>query len=120
MDRSNSYDVRIDVVRFFAFFLVFFTHFVNQGGNAVSESTKAWWNHEFIQHIADFGGQGVPIFFALTGFLLGRLLIRESEEHGSISVSNFYLRRILEFGLCIFYSYSFALLPTHLRQELQL
>lgn len=95
MDRSNSYDVRIDVVRFFAFFLVFFTHFVNQGGNAVSESAKAWWNHEFIQHIADFGGQGVPIFFALTGFLLGRLLIRESEVHGSISVSNFYLRRIL-------------------------
>lgn len=31
----------------------------------------------------------------MTGFLLGRLLIREFKEHGTVSVKAFYLRRIL-------------------------
>lgn len=95
MTSDKSYDVKIDVVRFCAFFLVFFTHFVNSGGNALSETTMAWWNQDPIQRFADFGGQGVPIFFALTGFLLGRLMLRESKLFSTISISKFYARRIL-------------------------
>lgn len=95
MDSTTSYEVKIDIVRFCAFFLVFFTHFINRGGNALNESTIAWWNRDQIQRFADFGGQGVPIFFALTGFLLGRLLIRESKIYNTISISKFYARRIL-------------------------
>lgn len=94
MDNRTSYDSRIDLVRFFAFFLVFFTHFVNKGGNALPESDDLWWSAPVLQRLADFGGQGVPIFFALTGFLLGRLLIKEYSTHGSIKVRYFYLRRI--------------------------
>lgn len=91
----TSYDPAIDFVRFIAFFLVFFTHFINAGGNGIQVNRGQWWNNQFIQRIADFGGQGVTLFFGLTGFLLGRLLIRELEENNSVSIKSFYLRRIL-------------------------
>jgi len=95
-EKLNSvYDPTIDFIRFIAFFLVFFTHFINRGGNAITVNTGQWWNNEFIQRIADFGGQGVTLFFSLTGFLLGRLLIRECKEQGTVSVKAFYFRRIL-------------------------
>jgi len=92
---NSVYDPTIDFIRFIAFFLVFFTHFINRGGNAITVNTGQWWNNEFIQRVADFGGQGVALFFSLTGFLLGRLLIREYKEQGTISVKAFYFRRIL-------------------------
>ena len=92
---AATYDPAIDFIRFIAFFLVFFTHFINRGGNAIEVDTGQWWNNQFVQRIADFGGQGVTLFFGLTGFLLGRLLIRELEENNSISIKSFYLRRIL-------------------------
>ena len=74
---SKSYEPALDIVRFFAFFAVFFTHFVNRGGNAIEVDSGQWWNTDFIQRIAAFGGQGVTLFFGLTGFLLGRILIRD-------------------------------------------
>jgi peptidoglycan/LPS O-acetylase OafA/YrhL len=94
IDRLD-YDPLIDVIRAFAFFLVFFTHFVNRGGNGVESNLGQWWNHDVIQRVANFGGQGVTIFFSLTGFLLGRLLIRELSTTGNISISSFMIRRIL-------------------------
>lgn len=92
---SATYDPTIDFIRFIAFGLVFFTHFINQGGNAINVQMGQWWNNDFIQRIADFGGQGVTLFFGLTGFLLGRLLIRELAENSSVSIKSFYIRRIL-------------------------
>lgn len=41
-----------------------------------------------------FGGTGVYIFFVLSGFLITTLLVREYEANGSISVRNFYIRRV--------------------------
>jgi peptidoglycan/LPS O-acetylase OafA/YrhL len=62
-EKLNSvYDPTIDFIRFIAFFLVFFTHFINRGGNGITVNTGQWWNNEFIQRIADFGGQGVTLF----------------------------------------------------------
>jgi len=37
---------------------------------------------------------GVDIFFVISGFLITRLLIQEIQEKGSISFSNFYIRRL--------------------------
>lgn len=38
---------------------------------------------------------GVSIFFVLSGFLITYLLIIEHAKHGRVSLSNFYMRRIL-------------------------
>ncbi|MEP6940808.1 MAG: acyltransferase [Rudaea sp.] len=41
------------------------------------------------------GAQGVTLFFAISGFLIVTLLLREQEERGSIDLRAFYMRRAL-------------------------
>ncbi|HEV7514131.1 MAG TPA: acyltransferase [Candidatus Acidoferrum sp.] len=41
------------------------------------------------------GSFGVHIFFAISGFLITTLLLRERERFGQISIRDFYIRRIL-------------------------
>lgn len=47
--------------------------------------------------ISNFGGGfiGVDIFFVLSGFLITTLLVHEYQMHGSVSLRNFYMRRVL-------------------------
>jgi peptidoglycan/LPS O-acetylase OafA/YrhL len=40
-------------------------------------------------------GRGVLTFFVLSGFLITWLLLKEAESTGSVSVKNFYIRRVL-------------------------
>ncbi len=123
--KSTSYEPALDIIRFFAFFAVFFTHFINEGGNAIQVDSDQWWNTDFIQGIAAFGGQGVTLFFGLTGFLLGRVLIKEFQIKGKVSIRMFYFRRVLRiwplyFGfliLCVFLN-RFANSPTITPQEI--
>lgn len=51
-------------------------------------------SHLGLGHIAP-GGLGVTIFFFLSGYLITTLLIQEHGRTGSISISNFYIRRAL-------------------------
>lgn len=44
---------------------------------------------------AHFGAQGVTLFFAISGFLITTLLLRERERTGGIDIKAFYLRRTL-------------------------
>ncbi|WP_230314481.1 acyltransferase family protein [Candidatus Contendibacter odensensis] len=59
---------------------------------------------------------GVDIFFVLSGFLITTLLIQEFDESGSVSLKNFYMRRVLRLGpalialLIVFCLASFAVL----------
>jgi peptidoglycan/LPS O-acetylase OafA/YrhL len=39
------------------------------------------------------GGYGVDIFFALSGYLISTILLREKRDTGTISLSKFYVRR---------------------------
>ena len=39
------------------------------------------------------GYLGVDVFFVISGYLITSLLIKELEENGNISLSNFYYRR---------------------------
>jgi peptidoglycan/LPS O-acetylase OafA/YrhL len=41
------------------------------------------------------GGFGVTMFFFISGFLITRLLLAEYKKNGKISISSFYLRRVL-------------------------
>jgi peptidoglycan/LPS O-acetylase OafA/YrhL len=49
--------------------------------------------HAGLGHVVP-GGFGVTVFFFLSGYLITTLLRREYEQHGTISFSKFYLRRI--------------------------
>ncbi len=40
------------------------------------------------------GDKGVDIFFVISGFLVGGIIFREYQKRGSISIRNFYFRRI--------------------------
>ncbi|MFM1871137.1 MAG: hypothetical protein RL398_559 [Planctomycetota bacterium] len=42
-----------------------------------------------------FGYLGVDLFFAISGFLITTLLLREAERNGAICLRNFYMRRVL-------------------------
>jgi peptidoglycan/LPS O-acetylase OafA/YrhL len=50
------------------------------------------------------GGQGVIIFFVLSGFLITWLLLKEDEKYGRVSLTGFYWRRALRI-LPAFYFY---------------
>jgi peptidoglycan/LPS O-acetylase OafA/YrhL len=45
--------------------------------------------------ISWWGAQGVHLFFAISGFLITTLLLREQAKFGYISLKNFYIRRAL-------------------------
>jgi peptidoglycan/LPS O-acetylase OafA/YrhL len=45
--------------------------------------------------LADMGARGVPLFFAISGFLITTLLLREKERTGTIDLKAFFVRRAL-------------------------
>ena len=55
------------------------------------------WVYQIIGFIKLFfnGSLGVNVFFVISGFLITTLLLKENAEKGTISLTNFYLRRIL-------------------------
>src|SRR5580692_1199836 len=55
------------------------------------------------------GGEGVLMFFTLSGFLITWTLLRENEATGTISLGRFYLRRSLRV-FPAFYCYAAVLL----------
>ena len=50
--------------------------------------------HFGLGHIVP-GGFGVTVFFFISGFLITRLLIAESEKKGRVGMSDFYVRRFI-------------------------
>jgi peptidoglycan/LPS O-acetylase OafA/YrhL len=63
------------------------------------------WAEPFVFFIQD-GALGVNIFFVISGFLITSLLLKEESNSGTISLSKFYIRRVLR----IFPAYYFLLL----------
>lgn len=49
----------------------------------------------FGRFFRDLGSYGVTLFFVLSGYLIFYLLFRENEFKGTISIRNFYIRRML-------------------------
>ena len=80
--------IQLDIIRALAILLVIGAHLriAAPGGFAGS---IAWVWHEW-------GWFGVDLFFTLSGYLVGGLLISEVRRHGSIDVSRFLIRRGLK------------------------
>jgi peptidoglycan/LPS O-acetylase OafA/YrhL len=94
---NRYYHPELDVLRFFAFCLVFLTHVGPQYATAFPLMTTL-----------SFGGTfGVPLFFTLSSFLITELLLAEIERTRTINLGAFLMRRILRiwplyFGFLIF------------------
>lgn len=56
------------------------------------------WHHGPGLSLDGVGGRGymgVPLFFAISGFLITTLLLREKSRHGRVAMRKFYIRRSL-------------------------
>jgi peptidoglycan/LPS O-acetylase OafA/YrhL len=79
----------LDGIRAVAILMVIVFHICQRYG-LTNPHTKAGVG---IYFLLGLGGDGVSIFFVLSGFLITTLLSQEYEENGRISLSDFYLRR---------------------------
>ncbi|MCG9911814.1 MAG: acyltransferase [Flavobacteriales bacterium] len=89
---NKLYFKRLDGLRFFAFFLVFWQH---SYAHSLAHITDHAGLNAFFKKLTFVGGEGVHIFFVLSGFLITYLLIKEENSKGKINLSFFYMRRIL-------------------------
>lgn len=57
----------------------------------------AWTRHApaALQPVREMGIVGVELFFAISGFIITHLLLRERQRHGAIDLRRFWLRRAL-------------------------
>jgi len=80
---------QMDVLRGLAILMVVGAHLKldRPAGGLIGKVADLW--HEY-------GGFGVPLFFILSGFLIGGLLLTELRKHGQISIAHFLIRRGLK------------------------
>lgn len=78
--QPKFYFPELDGLRFVAFLLVFIHH-------APVPDYRIW------RFINSFGWIGVDLFFALSAFLIVKLLAKEHSQTGTISIWRFYVRR---------------------------
>ncbi|HEX9513729.1 MAG TPA: acyltransferase [Puia sp.] len=84
---SNVYLKGLNSLRFFAAFFVIISH------GQISLSKLGF---EKFNNLAIFnrGGDAVEFFYVLSGFLITYLLQKEIRQTGTVSIRNFYLRRV--------------------------
>ena len=86
---KKVYFKNLDGIRFIAAFLVLFHH-----ASYLKRNYSP--GYAVVDNCAEYLGRiGVNLFFILSGFLISYLLLVEKDSTGTISYSNFYLRRIL-------------------------
>lgn len=77
----------LDGMRAISITLVILGHLCGTQGFPIS--------HEAMSSIAPIGSFGVRVFFVISGFLITTLLLQETEKTGTISITGFYMRRLL-------------------------
>lgn len=92
---QRYYRPELDVLRFFAFFMVFFSHVVPGDVAFFTEAHIPLRVADLIISMSAGGAFGVDLFFTLSSFLITTLLLREKEAYGAIDVTSFYVRRML-------------------------
>ncbi|MBO9701650.1 MAG: acyltransferase [Sporocytophaga sp.] len=92
-NREKQIIPNLNALRFISAFFVFLVHYFNYINP--SQVYKSQITQCLYHYLISKGNLGVNFFFVLSGFLITHLLIAEKNLTGSISVKNFYLRRIL-------------------------
>jgi peptidoglycan/LPS O-acetylase OafA/YrhL len=93
--QRRYYRPELDLLRLFAFLLVFLSHVVPGEPSFFQQAGIPPAAAAVIIAACAGGSFGVDLFFALSSFLITTLLIRESSEWGTINVRRFYVRRML-------------------------
>jgi len=70
-------------------------------------------HHQLVPVSLNAGFLGVDLFFVLSGFLITTLLLRESDATKSISLKNFYARRVLRLAPALVIYLTVALVVTY-------
>ncbi|MEM1353924.1 MAG: acyltransferase [Planctomycetota bacterium] len=78
----------LDLLRAVAIVLVLFTH-----GPLPAEGELPWLLDQLVRALKRGGWIGVDLFFVLSGFLVSGLLMREQQQHGTVHVGRFLVRR---------------------------
>jgi peptidoglycan/LPS O-acetylase OafA/YrhL len=86
---KTVYFPNLNGLRFIAAFMVIISH-IEQFQSVLK--LDSYWGVEGVHNL---GKLGVYLFFVLSGFLITYLLLHEENISGTISVKNFYIRRIL-------------------------
>jgi peptidoglycan/LPS O-acetylase OafA/YrhL len=92
---ARFYQPELDVLRFFAFFGVFIFHAFPRVTAFYAANQCPTWLSSILIPVFTAGAYGVDLFFALSAYLITRLLLREREATGTLDLRSFYLRRIL-------------------------
>ncbi len=81
--------IELDFVRGIAILMVMIAHFWKAPtGNIIIDG--------FSEQMGRWGGKGVELFFVLSGFLVGGLLVKEYKDTGKVNASRFVVRRIFK------------------------
>ena len=100
--KKTFYRPELDVLRFFAFLMVFIHH-AAQGAS----------QGRLVQYVLEAGRFGVALFFMLSAYLITELLLREREKTGSIHVKAFFVRRVLRIWPLYFLALALGFLLGH-------
>jgi peptidoglycan/LPS O-acetylase OafA/YrhL len=85
---TNRRNIQLDLLRGIAILLVFGRHLeISRPNGLMGAFAEGWFR---------IGWLGVDLFFVLSGFLIGGLLLSEYAKHGKIDVTRFYVRRGLK------------------------
>jgi peptidoglycan/LPS O-acetylase OafA/YrhL len=90
---SRFYRPELDVLRFFAFLMVFFSHVWPPRATAIV--TRLGVPSSVIRGFINAGALGVFVFFMLSSYLITELLVREKKKTGTIHIKAYYMRRTL-------------------------
>ena len=92
---ARFYHPELDVLRFFAFLIVFFHHAFPHDPVFWTKLGVPLFLARVVAGIGATGAFGVSLFFVLSSYLITELLLREKDLLGTLDIRSFYIRRIL-------------------------